>query len=118
MARIKRGITTHAKHKKVLLANKGYRMTKSSNIRVAKEAMLHAGEYAFSGRKLRKRDMRRLWVSRINSAVQEMDLNYSRFMHALKKSDIILDRKILADLAISDPNVFRIIVDKVKKQVN
>lgn len=118
MARIKRGITTHAKHKKVLLSTKGYRMTKSRNIRVATEAMLHAGEYSFVGRKLKKRDMRRLWVSRINQAVQEMDLNYSRFMHALKKSDITLDRKVLADLVISDPNVFKIIVDKVKKQAN
>jgi large subunit ribosomal protein L20 len=118
MARVKRGISSHAKHKKVLKSTKGYRMTKSRNIRVAKEASLHAGEYAFVGRKLKKRDMREIWVSRINQAIQGMDLNYSKFIHALKKSNIELDRKILADLVINDPNVFRIIVDKAKEQLN
>ena len=114
MARIKRGITTHAKHKKVLESTKGYRMTRNRLIKVATESMLHAGEYAFSGRKLKKRDMRRLWISRINQAVQRMDLKYSLFINALKKSDIPLDRKILADLAVRDPEVFKIIVDKAK----
>lgn len=118
MARVKRGITTHAKHKKVLRATKGYRMTKSRNIRVAKEAFLHAGEYAFAGRKLKKRDMREIWISRISQAVIPMDLKYSTFMHALRKANIELDRKILANLVISDPDVFKIIVDKAKEQLN
>lgn len=118
MARIKRGVTSHAKHKKLLESNKGYRMTKRRLIRVAHEAHLHAGEYAFAGRHLKKRDMRRLWISRINQTVSQMDLRYSQFISALKKADIDLDRKILADLVISDPEVFRIIVDKAKEQVN
>jgi len=93
-------------------------MTRNRLIKVARESMLHAGEYAFAGRKLKKRDMRQLWVSRINQAVSRMDLKYSLFIHALKKSDIQLDRKILADLAINDPHVFKIIVDKAKQQLN
>ncbi len=118
MARIKRGIVSHAKHKKVFAANKGYRMTKRRLIKVAKEAMLHAGEYAYVGRKLRKQDMRRQWISRINQQVQQMDLTYSRFIHALKKADINLDRKTLADLSIQNPEVFKIVVDKAKEQLN
>lgn len=118
MARIKRGITSHAKHKKVLASTRGFRMTKHKLIKVAKEAALHAGEYAFAGRKLRKRDMRRLWISRINQSVQQMDLSYSRFINALKKMDVPLDRKTLADMSIRDPQVFKIIVDKAKEHVN
>ena len=118
MARVKRGTTTRAKHKKLLASTKGYRMTKRRLVRVAKEASLHAGEYAFAGRKLKKRDMRSLWISRINQSVQQMDLSYNQFINALKKSNIELDRKILAEMAISDPEVFKIIVDKVKNQAN
>lgn len=118
MARVKRGTTSRAKHKKVLELTTGYRMTRRRLIRVARESMLHAGEYAFAGRKLKKRDMRTIWVSRINQAVQQMDLNYSRFINALKKSDIQLDRKILADLAVRDPEIFKIIVDKAKLNIN
>lgn len=118
MARVKRGLTSHAKHKKLLRMTKGYRMTKNRLVRVAKEAMLHAGEYKFAGRKLKKRDFRRLWISRINQQVQSMDLNYSRFINALKKAEIHLDRKVLADLAVRDPQVFKIIVDKAKEQLN
>lgn len=118
MARIKRGVTSHAKHKRVLEMTKGYRMTRNRLIRVAKESVLHSGEYAFAGRKLKKRDMRRIWVSRINQSLHQMDLNYSRFINALKKSDVQLDRKMLADLAIRDPQVFKIIVDKAKEQLN
>jgi large subunit ribosomal protein L20 len=118
MARIKRGITTHAKHKRVLGLTKGYRMTRNRLIKVAKESALHAGEYAFAGRRQLKGDMRRMWVSRINQSVQQMDLTYSRFINALKKADIALDRKMLAELAIKDPEVFKIIVDKAKEQLN
>lgn len=118
MSRIKRGIATHAKHKKLHELTKGYRMTKGRLIRVAKEALLHSGEYAFAGRKLKKRDMRALWISRINQSVQEMDLSYSQFINALKKAEIGLDRKILSDLSVRDPQVFKIIVDKAKEQLN
>ena len=97
---------------------KGYRMTKHRLIKVAKESMLHAGEYAFAGRKLKKRDIRSLWIVRLNQAVSKMDLRYSQFIHGLKKADIKLDRKVLSDMAINDPNVFKIIVDKAREQVN
>ena len=118
MARVKRGLASHAKHKKVLRATKGFRMTRSRLIKVATESMLHAGEYAFAGRKLKKRDMRRLWISRINQSVSQMDLSYNRFINALKKADIQLDRKMLSDLTVRDPEIFKIIVDKAKDQVN
>lgn len=118
MSRVKRGLTSHAKHKKLLHLTKGYRMTKRRLVRVAKESMLHAGEYARTGRRLKKRDMRSQWISRINQSVQQMDLSYNQFINALKRADIDLDRKILADLAIKDPEVFKIIVDKAKESLN
>lgn len=118
MARIKRGVTSHAKHKKILGLTKGYRMTKHKLIKVAKEATLHAGEYAYVGRRLRKRDLRQLWITRLNQSLGHMDLSYSRFINGLKKANIQLDRKILADLSIRDPEVFKIIVDKSKEQLN
>ncbi|MBI3577568.1 50S ribosomal protein L20 [Candidatus Gottesmanbacteria bacterium] len=111
--RVKRGVTTHAKHKKLLLANKGYRMTKRRNVRVAREAYLHAGEYAFAGRKNRKRDFRRLWITRISEAVKQRGLSYSSFIHKLKEADISMDRKILANLVTENPEAFEDIVDKV-----
>lgn len=118
MARIKRGVTSHKKHKKLLRLTKGYRMTKNRLVRVARESALHAGEYAHTGRKLKKRNMRSLWISRINQSVGQMDLNYNQFINTLKKIDIQLDRKILSDLAVRDPQVFKIIVDKVKENLN
>lgn len=115
--RIKRGVTSHAKHKKIFRANKGYRMTKRRLIRVAKEAYLHAGEYAFAGRKNRKRDFRRLWITRISEAVRQNGLSYSAFMSKLKSANIELDRKVLSNLIVENPDVFEKIVDNVK-QVN
>jgi len=112
--RVKRGVTSHAKHKKIFQANKGYRMTKRRLIRVAKEAYLHAGEYAFAGRRLRKRDFRRLWILRISEAVKQNDLSYSLFMHKLKTANIELDRKMLANLVVEHPDVFAQVVDKIK----
>lgn len=114
MARIKRGPTSHAKHKKVMALNKGYRMTKRRLIKVAREAALHAGQYAYMGRKRRKRDFRRLWIIRISGAVKNFGLSYSLFIAGLKKAKIELDRKILSDLVVSDPETFKLIVDKVK----
>ena len=112
--RIKRGVTTHAKHKKLLAANKGYRMTKRRNVRVAREAYLHAGEYAFAGRKLRKRDFRRLWITRISEAVKQNGLSYSLFMHKLRAANVNLDRKTLANLLVEHPDAFAAVVDKVR----
>lgn len=89
-------------------------MTKSRLYKVAHEAMLHAGQYAFAGRKLRKRDMRKLWIIKINAALENLGLSYSKFIAGLKKAKIELDRKILADLAESDPKTFKLIVDRVK----
>jgi large subunit ribosomal protein L20 len=112
--RVKRGITTHAKHKKIFRANKGYRMTKRRLIKVAKEAYLHAGEYAFAGRKQKKRDFRALWILRISEAVRKQGLSYSVFINKLKGLKIELDRKILANLVTEKPETFQAIVDKVK----
>jgi len=112
--RVKRGVTSHAKHKKIFRANKGYRMTKRRLISVAKEAYLHAGEYAFEGRKNRKRDFRRLWILRISEAVKKEGLNYSTFIKKIKDMKINLDRKMLSILVSEHPTVFQTIVDKVK----
>lgn len=112
--RVKRGVTTHAKHKKLLRATKGYRMTKRRLVRVAREAYLHAGEYAFAGRKNRKRDFRQLWITRISEAVKQRGLSYSSFIHRLKEANIELDRKILADLIVEDPEVFEEVLEEVK----
>jgi large subunit ribosomal protein L20 len=114
MTRVKRGIVSRRKHKKLLAATKGYRGTKSKLIRVAKEASLHAGAYAFHGRKLRKRDFRTLWITRISEAVKLQGLSYSVFINKLKLSKIEIDRKILCDLIVNDPETFKNIVDTVK----
>lgn len=112
--RVKRGVTSHAKHKKLFRANKGYRMTKRRLTRVAKEAYLHAGEYAFAGRKNKKRDFRRLWISRISEAVQEKGLSYNVFINQLKKANIQIDRKMLAILVSEYPEQFVDIVEEAR----
>ena len=114
MARVKRGTVSRRKHKKLLNLTKGYRGTKSRLVRVAKEASLHAGQYAFHGRKLRKRDNRALWIVRIGEAVKKEGLSYSVFINKLKKANIELDRKILSDLVVEDPETFKKIVSEVK----
>lgn len=114
MTRIKRGIVSRRKHKKLLAATKGYRGTKSRLIKVAHEAELHAGAYAFHGRKLKKRDFRQLWITRIGEAVRLEGLSYSIFINKLKKANIELDRKILSDLVVNDPTAFKQVVDTVK----
>src|SRR3989338_8317034 len=102
MARVKTGTTKRARHKKILKANEGYRSAKRRLVRVAHEALLHAGEYAFAGRKLRKRDIRALWIQRIGAGLKETDsdISYSRFISNLKTNKVELDRKILAELAL------------------
>jgi large subunit ribosomal protein L20 len=112
--RVKRGVVSRRKHNKLLGLTKGYRGTKSKLTKVAHEAALHAGAYAFHGRKLRKRDFRSLWTVRISEALKKEDMSYSVFINKLKKSNISLDRKILCDLVVNDPNAFKYIVDTVR----
>lgn len=114
MARIKRGVTSHRKHKKILKLAKGYRGTKRRLIQVAKEATLHAGAYAYHGRKLRKRDMRRFWILRISESLKKQDFSYNRFIAGLKEAQIQLDRKILAEIVSEDPETFKFIVNQLK----
>lgn len=114
MARVKRGLTSHAKHKKLHNLTKGFRGGRGKLVKEAKSALLHAGEYAFAGRKRRKRDMRRLWITQLGIAVREEGLSYSKFISQLKTKNINLDRKILADLAVNNPQDFKQIVSQVK----
>lgn len=114
MPRVKTGTVRHKRHKKVLQANKGYRGSNSRLYKRAHEAYLHAGQYAYIGRKLRKRDMRKLWIMRINAGLKQINesLQYSRFIKALFDSKISLNRKMLADLAVTDLSAFTEIVKK------
>ncbi len=114
MARVKRGVETHRRHKKVLELAKGYRMTRSKLYKVAKEAVLHAGEYAFAGRRHRKRQMRRLWIARINAASRELGIKYSDLISLLKKKNIEIDRKILSTIA-QEPKLFSNLISEIKK---
>lgn len=113
MARVKRGVASHKKHKKVLKLTKGHRGGRSKLIREAKSSLLHAGQYAFAGRKLKKRDMRKLWIIQLNAFVHAEGLSYSKFINQLKLKDIRLDRKILADLAVNHPEDLKKIVSEV-----
>lgn len=110
------GVNTHRKHKKLLDSNKGFRGSKSKLYKTAHEARLHAGQYAFVGRKDRKNDFRRLWIVRISEALKPMGISYSKFFNKLKKANINLNRKVLADLIVTEPENFKQIVDKVKNQ--
>ncbi len=112
MARVKS--TASRRHRKVLKLARGYKQSRRRRIMTAKEAVLHAGQYAYAGRKLRKRDIRSLWIVRMNAAVRQEGLNYSKFIAALKKNKIDLDRKILAEIAATDNATFKQIVSSVK----
>jgi large subunit ribosomal protein L20 len=114
MARVKRGVTAHAKHKKVLKAAKGYYGRRKNTIRVAKQAVEKANQYAFRDRKRRKRTFRALWIQRLNAAVRDFGLTYSRFIDGLGKAGVTVDRKVLSDLAIREPATFQAIVEKAK----
>jgi large subunit ribosomal protein L20 len=115
MARVKRGVTAHAKHKKVLNAAKGYQGRRKNTIRVAKQAVEKALQYQYIGRKHRKRSFRALWIQRINAAVREHGLTYGRFIDGLNKAGIEIDRKVLADLAVKDAAGFKALVDQAAK---
>jgi len=112
MPRVKGGPKGTRKHKKVLKATKGYWGARSKHFRSAHEAYLHAGEYAFAGRRLRRRNFRRLWIQRINAALTPFEISYSKFIKELKDKKIELDRKVLADLAVTDPETFGAVVKK------
>lgn len=114
MARVKRGVTSHKKHTRVLSLTKGHKGGRSKLIKEAKSSLLHAGEYAFAGRKLRKRDMRRLWITQMGIALKNEGLSYSKFINQLKLKNIKLDRKILADLAVNHQDDFKKIIAQVK----
>ncbi len=117
MPRVKRGVTAHARHKKILKLAKGYRGRRKNVYRIAKQAVMKAGQYAYRDRRTRKRVFRQLWIARINAASRELGVTYSKFMAGLKKANIALDRKVLADMAVNDPAAFGSIVEKVKAQL-
>lgn len=114
MARVKRGVVAHAKHKKVLEQAKGFYGRRKNTIRAAKAAVDRAGQYAYRDRKVRKRSFRALWIQRINAAARLEGLTYSRFMNGLERAGIEVDRKVLADIAGQDPAAFKAIADKVR----
>ncbi len=113
MPRVKRGVVSHRKHKKVLNLTKGYKGGRSKTIKEAKESMLHAGAYAFAGRKQRKRDMRKLWITQMGIALKNEGHSYSKFIDAMKKKNILLDRKVLAEIVVKDYNTFKKILSEV-----
>jgi large subunit ribosomal protein L20 len=117
MPRVKRGVTAHARHKKILALAKGFRGRRKNVFRIAKQAVMKAGQYAYRDRRTRKRVFRQLWIARINAASRELGVSYSKFMAGLKKAQIDIDRKVLADLAVNDPAAFGSIVDMVKAQL-
>ncbi len=114
MARVKRGVTARAKHKKVLKKAKGYYGARSRVYRVANQAVTKAGQYAYRDRRTKKRQFRRLWIVRINAAARMFDMSYSRFMNGLSKAEIEVDRKMLADLAVHDIDAFGQLAEKAK----
>ena len=114
MPRVKRGVTARARHKKVFKQTKGFRGRRKNVYRVAKEAVMKAGQYAYRDRRQKKRQFRSLWITRINAAVRELGMSYSAFMSGLKKANIEIDRKVLADLAVMDKPAFAKIAGQVK----
>lgn len=117
MPRVKRGVTSRARHKKVLAQAKGYRGRRKNVYRVANQAVIRAGEYAYRDRRQRKRQFRALWIARINAAARACGLSYSRFMDGLRKADVTLDRKVLADLAVFDAQAFAALAERAKAQL-
>ena len=117
MPRVKRGVTARARHKKILALAKGYRGRRKNVFRIAKQAVMKAGQYAYRDRRTRKRVFRALWIARINAAARGLGITYSSFMAGMKKAAIDIDRKMLAELAVNDPAAFGSIVAKVKAQL-
>ena len=117
MARVKRGVTASARHKKILKKAKGYYNARRKVFRAAKQAVIKAGQYAYRGRRLKKRDFRALWIQRINAAVREHGLTYGRFIDGLNKAGIEVDRKVLADIAVKDAAGFKALCEQAAAQV-
>jgi len=117
MPRVKRGVTAHKRHKKILKAAKGYYGARSRTIRVAKQAVTKAGQYAYRDRKVKKRMFRGLWIQRINAAARECGLSYSRLIDGLKKSNVEIDRRVLADLAVNEKEAFAALAEQAKAAV-
>lgn len=117
MARVKRGVVAHARHKKVLEQARGYYGARSRVYRVAKQAVIKAGQYAYRDRRQRRRKMRQLWITRINAGARECGISYSKFINGLLKANIEIDRKVLADLAVYDKIAFKAIVEKAKSTI-
>ena len=116
MARVKRGVVAHARHKKILKLAKGYKGARCKVYRVAKQAVIKAGQYAYIGRKQRKRQFRSLWITKINAAARLNNMSYSQFMNQLKKADISINRKMLAELAMNNAESFTAIVTSITNQ--
>ncbi|MFP3921487.1 MAG: 50S ribosomal protein L20 [Dichotomicrobium sp.] len=114
MSRVKRGVTTHARHRKVIKSAKGYYGRRKNTFRVANQAVEKAGQYAYRDRRARKRNFRALWIQRINAAAREHGMTYGRFIHGLAKAGIEVDRKVLADLAVREPDAFESLVNKAR----
>lgn len=114
MSRVKRGVTTHARHRKIIKQAKGYYGRRKNTFRVANQAVEKAGQYAYRDRKVKKRNFRSLWIQRINAAAREHGMTYGRFIDALNKAGIEIDRKILADLAMHQPEAFKALINKVQ----
>ncbi|MBL0251347.1 MAG: 50S ribosomal protein L20 [Polaromonas sp.] len=117
MPRVKRGVTARARHKKIIALAKGFRGRRGNVFRVAKEAVMKAGQYAYRDRRTKKRVFRRLWIARINAAARECGLTYSQFANGLKRASIEVDRKMLADIAVNDKAAFASIVEQVKAKL-
>ncbi len=117
MSRVKRGVTTHARHRKVIKAAKGYYGRRKNTFRAANQAVERSGQYAYRDRKARKRNFRSLWIQRINAATREHGLTYGRFIDGLNKAGIDIDRKVLADLAVHEPASFKVLVDQANAAV-
>ena len=114
MPRVKRGVTAHARHKKVLKKAKGYRGARSRTFKTANQAVMKAGQYAYRDRRQRKRQFRALWIARINAAARECGMSYSRLINGLSKAAIEVDRKVLADIAVHDSKAFSVLAEKAK----
>ncbi|VAV89316.1 LSU ribosomal protein L20p [hydrothermal vent metagenome] len=114
MARVKRGVTAHARHKKVIGKAKGYYGRRKNTFRIANQAVEKAGQYAYRDRRVRKRNFRALWIQRINAAARMLDITYGRFIHGLDLAGIEVDRKVLADLAVHEPEAFKALAEKAK----
>ncbi|MEO1241225.1 MAG: 50S ribosomal protein L20 [Pseudomonadota bacterium] len=114
MSRVKRGVTAHARHRKVITNAKGYRGRRKNTFRIANQAVEKAGQYAYRDRRARKRNFRSLWIQRINAAAREVGLTYARFINGLDRAGIEVDRKVLADIAVHEPEAFKALAEKAK----